>query len=225
MSKEQIDIAIGFSLLLLALFDFFGVNAVLLRGKLQQMTVRRVILGALILGGLAFSGFGFYQTVNHHRVTPGVTTENIETKVREWLEAFELTTQKIPADPNMHFGYIVTLPDGGGHSVTIAQTRKFSRYLTLLAQVELSDEHKAQLQKLSEAEQRRFLLELRFELASAKVQANMESPLRAIKIIKLLPVSSALTEAALMEAIDDVYLGELVVIDAVNLGFDRRSAK
>src|SRR5437588_11384816 len=101
MSSEQINIAIGAAQLLLALCVFFRVDHRIVGRFMNRhhaepelglgvpiTTPRRgKLLLILIFGGLAFSVYGFYQTlqppVPHQNK---VSTKNVEVHVRRWLE-------------------------------------------------------------------------------------------------------------------------------------------
>jgi len=63
MSNEQVNILIGAGQLLLAVLLFFGVDATFLR-KIMPINAHPVIIGTLLIGGLVFSGYGFYRTLH-----------------------------------------------------------------------------------------------------------------------------------------------------------------
>jgi len=228
MSKNQIDIAIGFGLFVLALLDFFGVDAALLRGKIHEMKIRSILLVILIIGGLSFSGYGFYRTLNPLQIItpPSVTTENIESKVREWLDAFNLGSQKVP-DEKAYFNFEAYVSGSGLAPISIARMKDRPRYLTLASHISLSDSDQAFFNKFSETQKTEFLLELRLALVTAKVVAILDrsSGVLSTTVIRRLPITSDLSEATFIQQIEETSFAATIVNDTVELGLIRIGGK
>ena len=72
---------------------------------------------------------------------------------------------------------------------------------------------------MSEPERKRFILELRTELARAKIHSKWEFPPEKITVAKIIPITT-LTEDELIEQMDGVFEGVQLAIDTINLGLE-----
>jgi hypothetical protein len=128
MSNEQINILIGTGQFLLALLIFFGLDAKWIKRLIGQMDRKSKWPILLILGGLTFSGYGYYRTMQP--VYPAtLTPSDIETRVKTWLEASRASVKKIEDNPKSHFILEATLENG--HRVTIFQPVQRDHFLVI----------------------------------------------------------------------------------------------
>src|SRR6266403_1615139 len=114
MSTQQVEIVIAAAQLLFAAFIFFRIDHRIFRRFMKRPKTepelplglpiksnrRAKLVLILIFGGLAFSGYGFYRTLQYPQFASekNVNERNIESKIKEWLESYSLgvTTQKPP---------------------------------------------------------------------------------------------------------------------------------
>ena len=213
--KQWQDISgnVKFAILLLLGTGIMSAATALIHGLAGWQQVILVALFALTLGWALFATFRGSRTKSSASV---VTTENVESYVRQWLDNFGITTKRLPRSEQYHFSYLVTYPDTLPILVSRVVTR--DQYLTVQGTVELSKEHKELFDKSSEPEKKRFILELRVEVSRAKIHTNWEAPLK-ITVAKMLPIAT-LTEGELIEQMDGVHEGMQLVIDTINLGLE-----
>jgi len=163
---------------------------------------------------LSAVAIGLYQRLKR----PKVTTENIESKVREWVDAFGWSTKKI-SDDSFYFGFEIRLKNN--FPLALVRPRDHAQYLTLLATVAVDPEQKQIWEQLSPADQNTFRRELSLELAKAKI-GNIANLPNTITIEKLMPITETLTEASLVNAIQEVQFAMVLVGTTVTLGLERR---
>jgi hypothetical protein len=106
MSSERINLLIGAGQLLFALLLWLGLDVAGLK-KLSPMIHTSTLVGIFLIGGLAFSAYGFYRTFK----PPDITPENIEPKIRQWLDSFGLGTRRM-SEPKCFFAFEVTAVTG-----------------------------------------------------------------------------------------------------------------
>lgn len=144
--------------------------------------------------------------------TPSINAENIERTVRQWATSFGYgVTPKSDAD--MHFCFLVALPTG--RQVLVGRPKELDRYITMRAMVTISPQHQALLAKMRSADQARFFHGLAIEMARFKIGFAQSAPLQNVMLIRRLPIADTLTESVFMEAIEEVDMAELLVIESV----------
>ena len=152
----------------------------------------------------------------------GITPENSEAYVRRWLDAFELGTTKV-VDPNVYFGFGITSKDGG--PLNVARTKKHDHYLTIASIMVLGPEHRSAFDKLLEAEQAQILKGLTLEMSKAKIGYAIEPPLKQIFLEKRVPITSNLSEAEFISAIQDLNFAQILVNTTIDLELKRIAGK
>jgi hypothetical protein len=195
------------------ILGFFGVDAGSFRKAVPDMSTHFIWLIALIVS-LSTVGVGLYQRLKH----PRVTTKNVESKVREWVDSFGWSTKKV-SDPSWYFGFEIRLKND--IPLALVRLKEYGQYLTLAAKVETGPIHKPLFEKLSKADQEEFSRELRLELARAKIGSGVKLP-NEVTIEKLIPITDSLTEASLIDAIQEVQFAVVLVSVTITLGIERR---
>jgi hypothetical protein len=201
MSNEEMSFIIGALSLVVALIAI-----------LPMMTTKRKWLAAIsLIVGMAFIIHGFYQTANRDQVT----TENVESHVREWLDTAELGPHKVP-DSNFFFKF-KTEAIKGNPPIYIGRTKEGDRYLTIFSKIGFSDEDKTSFGSLSKSEQGQFYEKLRVEIARSKIGYIIEGLPFAITVLKRVPITKDLTEATFLDRIDEVGFAAVLVNDTIEL--------
>ncbi len=193
---------------------FFGVDAHALRNAVEEMKAHSIFLILLIVSLLVFLT-GLYLLWKRARITP----ENVEPKIREWLDAFRLG-RRILNEPNYHFGFEATLQTG--IPVGILRTRDHPHYITLVSRLAFTAEQKDVFDNLSKPERERFIRELRLEGAKSKISFAADPQLKTIIIERRIPITKTLTEADLFENLDSANFSAIVILDTMAAAIDQR---
>ena len=220
MSGEQINIAIGSAQLLFALLVFFRIDHRIFLGMKPEKAApehpldlpiksnrRAKLVLILLFGGLAFSAYGFYRTLQEPPNSPdAVSPAKIERLVEQWCKNFGLSVSvKTAGMPDTLFCYQVQ----GINAVPILvfRPKNQDRYLVLQSIGIFSPEHEALFSKLSKSEQQELVHELVIAAARSRINLSMLGNVSAIE--RRLPIAQ-LSEAALMDALDEVGIQVLV---------------
>jgi hypothetical protein len=140
-----------------------------------------------------------------------VNEQNIESKIRDWLDTFNVKVQKISVvdHPDVYFGFLVTYEDG--KKVAVSRSKALGHYLTIEASVAVSTEQKMALEKLTQPERDIFWEKLTLELSSSRVRAHGQWPLDLITVNRLIPINKDLTESILIDRLDDVHSDQSLI--------------
>ena len=148
-----------------------------------------------------------------------VTIKNVESHVKEWVEAFGYGIKKLDI-ADVHFAYQITVSDD--NRVAVLRLKKFDRYLTLTKSLALSKEHQTAFTALSPAAARELISELRIQLASAKAEfRHFELPADKITLTLRIPVTGELTEARFNEAIVDLTRALIIANEVIIVRLSR----
>jgi hypothetical protein len=178
---------------LLNWFAFFGIDAKAIR---DQMTAHYLFL----IGALAFSTlftFGLYWWWRSSRVT----TRNIEQKVRQWTDAFGLPSKVTPND-KFHFGIVVTLPSK--LPVAIRRSKAHPSYLELRSRITTTDEQRAVFDEMTKKAQESVLRTIHLECGRSKIESHWNKTLEFVCIHKQIPITPDLTEARLIDSLNEM---------------------
>ena len=192
-----------------SVFGFFGIDVKAAEKAWGAMSTHYVLALLAVVFFLIFVLASYYLWQNS-RITP----ENVEPRIREWLDAFSLGT-RVLNEPAHHFAYEVMAHTG--IPLVVLRTRDHPRYITLLSKIGLGPEHTDLLNKLSKSDRKRFSAELILEAAKAKIGYQSDSTFENVAIEKRLPITSDLSEANLMDAISEIHFSALVVINTIAL--------
>jgi hypothetical protein len=129
------------------------------------------------------------------------TSDNVERKIREWLDKFSLTVQAV-RDEGCHFFFIVTTD--GGKKISISRSSKhFNDYLLVKALWTASDEEKKLIDVLTGDEKIALRLAIQLELARSVIGYSSEN-IYEITMFKRVPISSSLGEAEILNAVWEI---------------------
>ncbi|PYK51878.1 MAG: hypothetical protein DME20_00540 [Verrucomicrobia bacterium] len=206
----------GFVGWLVSMLLFFGFDAKTIGKAWQTMSTHYVFAIVSAVFFLIFVGALYYLWKNS-RITP----ENVEPRIREWLDAFSLGTRKL-TEPAHHFAYEVMAHTG--IPLVVLRTREHPRYITLFSKIGLGPKHMDLLNKLSQSDRARFKGELILQAAKAKIGYQADSTFENVTIEKRLPITSDLSEANLMDGISEIHFSALVIINTIALTLETRNA-
>ena len=132
------------------------------------------------------------------RVT--ITPENVGPIVLGWLHKFNLEVKTL-TDDESHFTYRVTTD--GGKVITVRRSKKhFSDYLTVRALINNTNQNKELIATLSDVQKATLRVKLTLALSNAVMGYKTEAWLTEdLWIFKHIPISSALDEVAVINAI------------------------
>ena len=199
---------------MLGLLLWLGLDVAGLK-KFSPMIHTSTLIGFLLIGGLAFSGWGLYRTFRPR----AITLENVEPYIRDWLDGFHIGTRRLE-EASFHFAFEVTLQSG--ITVAIVRTRDRPNYIIFSSRLTLTPEQKVSFDKLSEQEKESFIRELRLEGAKAKISFSLDRQSNIITIQRQLAITDALSEADLLGSIDEANFSAIVMIDTIEFALKRR---
>ena len=138
---------------------------------------------------------------------PQVTEGNVEAKVLDWLHTFRVNEEPLPDSeaPGAFFA-IKARPRGSIGPVVIHRPTEFPHYLVIQADIELGEEEKALLGKLSETQMTEVILELQGEMARAKIGYEFQNPSRPslhVRLIRRIPIAD-LSEDLFMQRLEEI---------------------
>jgi len=146
-----------------------------------------------------------------------VDLRNVESKIKTWLDSFYIGSQRI-RDDKSYFNY--QLPAATANPpITIARVKDRAQYVTILAHIKLAEDDKAFYGKLSDLSRTEFLMQLRSELAKAKIGYILDFTGGSVDTIvyRQVPITNALTESTFMREIDEVGFAAAIVNDTIEL--------
>jgi len=133
--------------------------------------------------------------------TSVVTTENVQGKVRQWLDAFHLASQELQ-NPEAYFTYVVTLNNGG--KVVIQRLKAFEKYLVFTVRVTPDKPAQTLFESLDLRQRDRLKQELVLDLSRARVAMFVGENLSELGINTRLPITPTLTEAEFIGRLDEM---------------------
>jgi hypothetical protein len=128
------------------------------------------------------------------------TTDNVEHRVRDWLDAFRLKVQNSPAEAFI-FQYTVTM--GNGDLINVTRAKERPNYVIVHSRLQLNAD--GIKKKLSAAQTERLIQDMTNEAARAKINsAVVKTSLSEVYLEKRILITGALTEDVLINAIDEM---------------------
>lgn len=194
------------------------------RWSWPMMTVYGLVVFActLFIFDRLFGRSHVNQTLPEQKTEEKVTEQNIQSKTREWLDAFHLNVTRLPDNPDFYFSFQAT----GVNKIpmTIVRSKEHEHYLTLLGKIEISPPHRALFDKLSDEEKIRVIQKLRIEVARSEINCAFDPPgtFNFVAIEKRIPITGSLTEAQFMQGAEEMNYGIILVRDTVGLILDSK---
>jgi hypothetical protein len=194
-SYEFTALFIGGCQLLVGLLVWAGIDRKMLGNAVPEISPRNKLLGLLLVGGLGFSGVGFYRTVSKP-----TNPENVESRVRSWLDAFRFNVHDDPSD-DAYFRLIVNMENG--NKITIGRFKGYDQFILLRAALVPDAQASAVLTKLPYDQAQELAEDIVTEMARAKMAfTNTAPPFSHMLLERRIPISDALTENVLLNQID-----------------------
>src|SRR6266478_849367 len=195
------------------LFTSAGICLVLaLIAILPMLTTKRRWLAAVFfLISVGCFADCIYRVETHNRTTP----ENLESKIRQWLDAFHITSGKVQ-DDHAFFNYSAAAPNTP--PLTVAREKDHPQYLTMAVTLTLSANDKETYDKLSAAQRTEFKMLLGAELAKAKIATIGEfSQGFSLTVLKRIPITSELNESTFYDTVSEVDFGFIIANNTIEL--------
>lgn len=187
--------------------------------EISRTRVIGIIILMLISAGFGIAGF-FSSIHQEEPLKASLRSENLQATVRGWLDSFGIATQPID-DPDAIFAMRVTLAND--LHAEILQPKKLDRYIVLRSAVTLGPEDRAMYDKLSQTDKDKVGLALQIEMARAKIgfQLDLMTPNLPVQLIleRRIPITNDLTEAVLMQNIDDMNSAKILAMQTLTRSF------
>jgi hypothetical protein len=186
---------------------------------------QRIVLSLLFLVLFAWAVIATYVATRAKAAPLGealqsdvsvTTTGNIQTKVREWIDAFNYDHAVSPWE-SWHFGYRVNLPSGP--LVYIARPKaRDGEYLLLSGRITaVGWEDQAAFDALTPEERRKLFHQVRLETARAKFFFYSDANLQQISFDNWVPITPKLTAATFIENINKMYFSAQILWSTMSL--------
>lgn len=149
-----------------------------------------------------------------------VTDDNIELKIRQWLDAFNVNSGRVNDDSTI-FNYAATKE--GTPPITIAREKEHPSYITVGTKLGLGKEDQGVYDKLSDQEKTELRMLLGAELSKTRIGMvpDPSSGLWPITIITRIPISPNLYEADFYRGIDQVDFGFILANNTIEIFLGR----
>jgi hypothetical protein len=135
------------------------------------------------------------------------TTENIQEKIRGWLENLHYNMQNEPVEGNLYFKYLITMENG--NKINILRLKDKDHYITITARLLPTQEVKSLFDKLTKKQGKDLWTQVRIEASRRNNATLINNADNSTYLQRNLPVGG-LTENTFSEAID--YMDGTMVI-------------
>lgn len=151
------------------------------------------------------------------RISPGppVSSKNIEGLIRKWLDNFKVTVKSDPGS-DLYFRFHLTL-DSGFQMTVLRSKTEHPEYFSIIAQLGMSgEEAKKVLGLFTEGEIAQLLVNLKIELARAKVgYGGLQLPPDNFHVFRRVPILPGLTEFIFMSMVFDIECAVSLVLQTL----------
>jgi hypothetical protein len=213
MPNERIGLFIGGGQLLIALLLWFGIDSTAARKAIPKLNAKSKIVLILLIGGLAFSGYAFYQITFAHP-----TPDNVEGYVIEWTSDLHLLNHKLkPSDAAYptYWGYEIGIEPE--HMVTVWRNKEKPNYLFFSKSVTFPPVLQKMFEMTPKTVMNLFGLEYVAELSKARTHVKTDSPLTRFDIERLLPITKDLNEVTFLNTLNEMFQDEAIAWTEVPL--------
>lgn len=178
---------------------------------------QQIVLSLLFVGLFAWAVIATYAATRpKEKLLDVTTTENIQAKVRGWLDAFNYEHAVSPWE-SWHFGYRVNLPRGPLLYIARPKARD-GEYLLLSGRITAVgwDDQEA-FDALNAEDRRNLFHQVRLETARAKFFFYSDANLQQIGFDNWVPITPKLTAATFIENINQMYFSAQILWSTMSL--------
>lgn len=153
-----------------------------------------------------------------------LTALNVEPTIRKWMDDYHASVTKAECGEGCTFFYGMQFQDGGGLGVGVATKPPFNDSLTLRLLILTTPLERVQFEQLKQKRGLDALIEdIKIEAARSKLSfVFQEKPELQITIQKHIPIGPTLTEAAFVEAIEELRAARVLMKTVVDRAFRER---
>lgn len=158
-------------------------------------------LGAAVMAVGIIFGTKAMSRLPPRRLMP--STENIESCVRTWLDNYRVAVKNNPK-PEAFFYFFITL-DSGDQLIVSRIKNDYPEYVHIVAHLAATEDERKIIDQFSEYEKNQLLLNMKLELARAKVgYGGLVDPSASFHLFRRVPIHHNLTEYTFMAMIAEV---------------------
>ncbi len=190
-------------------------------GAAQSSRFSSTALALFLLIGFLFSGVSIWGAWSKPSEPPKITTENIESIIKQWAESFHYGYRR-DDDPKSYFKYVISLPDGS--PIVVRRLKDYDQYLSIEAALKMSTNSQALIDRLPRKKQEEIAMAIRIEMLRYKVgYQDINVPLQTMALSISLPINSALTEFDFVRTLNELHSARLLTREIVRsrIEFDR----
>ncbi len=157
--------------------------------------------------------------VGRSHLSQTVSSENIETRLNEWILKFRFANQKLADSSGYRFAYRITAPDG--QVIVIGRPAKLDNYLRYRTDVTVLERHRRALNDLGENGRRRFTIEYMAECAKARVHITARTLPLTVRIERTLPITRHLNADDLWTGLEALLHDVVIAVTHIDLCLER----
>jgi hypothetical protein len=152
-------------------------------------------MAVLVLSLINWAPYVYSRTIS-------VTPENVQIRVRQWMDTFHWASQEEPHGNEVYFAYVATLANG--RKVRIERTKEFPQYITFSGSITSDKSAQELVDRLSQLERNRLRWEVSLDLSRARIAMFVDENLRLIVVSTRVPITPTLSEAEFISRVDDI---------------------
>jgi hypothetical protein len=160
---------------------------------------------------VAYFAYILCRRIPERKITP--SPENIEECVHMWLDNHKIMVKNDP-HPDCHFRFRVTLESSGCFLTLLRSKSEYQEYVQILCDMGMrGEEEKKLLRQFSERERLQLLLDVKTELARAKVgYQGLADPPENFQIFQRVPIYPSLSEFVFISMLGNVEAARNLVL-------------
>jgi hypothetical protein len=205
-----------------------GVVLAVMRAKSQRLFLPIVwfFIGSALISVVVVAVVYLVRSSKPNELSPTLRADKLETTIHEWLDTFGYSVQRVnpPEDPSMTFELIAKGP-GSDVSILIFSKKNIPQYLSLQTAIALGPDDRNQIAKMTPDEVLQIGNEFVTQLAQARVNwLPLSDPLfsKNVSLFTSIPITNAVTDAALLDKLNEVELDSIMARGLLMNGIKRR---
>jgi hypothetical protein len=200
-----------------------GIAAILLRRYSSWGTP--ALYGSAVFALLSVGGLGVLGMVSElsRMRQPHLTPENVEQRIRGWLDNFGLSTKPLGKSDAPDSIFALQVTTDANLPIIVARQKELPRYVLLEVSIELSPEHRTMLSRLTGSQVNQLVRDVRAEMAKCTIPCRIVKPLEKVSVQRRLAITDDLTEDRFMERMDEMSFAFVVANDVIVQGLERMS--